>query len=74
MTTDEAASVPHLFPSLKPPCDMNEWPKWMQRFERYITASGLDKQSQEYLVNTFMYTIGDKAEAILNVLPLSEEE
>ncbi len=51
--------------------DMNEWPKWMQRFERYRIASGLDKQSQEYQVNTFMYTIGDEAEDILNVLPLN---
>ncbi len=43
---DEAASVPHLMPSLMPPgkfdfSDMSEWPKWMRRFERYRIASGL---------------------------------
>lgn len=54
---DEAASVPHLMPSLMPPgkfdfSDMSEWPKWMRRFERYRIASGLDKQSQEYQVRS----------------------
>ncbi len=46
----------------------------MKRFERYRIASGLDKQSQEYQVNTFMYAAGEDAEEILYVLPLTEEQ
>ena len=52
----------------------NEWPKWIRRFERFRIASSLDKQSQEYQVNTLMYTLGDEAEDILHVLPLSEDQ
>lgn len=52
----------------------NEWPKWIRRFERFRIASGLDKQSEEYQVNTLMYTLGDEAEDILSVLPLSSEQ
>ncbi|KAL0174321.1 hypothetical protein M9458_030289 [Cirrhinus mrigala] len=46
----------------------------MKWFERYRIASGLDKQSQEYQVNTFMYAAGEDAEEISYVLPLTEEE
>ncbi|KAL0148076.1 hypothetical protein M9458_056616 [Cirrhinus mrigala] len=65
--------------TLAPPGKFNftnttEWPRWMKRFERYRIASGLDKQSQEYQVNTFMYAAGEDAEEILYVLTLTEEE
>lgn len=52
----------------------NEWPMWIRRFERFRIASSLDKQSEEYQVNTFMYTVGDEAEDILSVLPLSSAQ
>lgn len=52
----------------------NEWPKWIRRFERFRIASSLDKQSEEYQVNTLMYTLGDEAEDILSVLPLSSDQ
>lgn len=59
---DETKSVPHRMSSLMPPgkfdfSDMNDWSKWMRHFERYRIVSSLDKQLQEYQVNTFMYTI-----------------
>ena len=54
--------------------DANEWPKWIRRFERFRIASHLDKQSQEYQVNTLMYTLGDEAEDILHVLPLDDNQ
>lgn len=38
----------------------------------YIIASGLDKQPEEYQVNSFMYAAGDDAEDILYVLPLTD--
>lgn len=46
----------------------------MKRFERYRIASGLDKQPEEYQVNTFMYAAGDDAEDILYVLPLTDAQ
>ena len=66
-------------PQLVPPgkfdfTSVNEWPRWMKRFERYRIASGLDKQSEEFQVNAFMYAAGNDAEDILNVLPLTEDQ
>ncbi|KAK0142411.1 hypothetical protein N1851_019855 [Merluccius polli] len=46
----------------------------MKRFERYRIASGLDRQSEEFQVNAFMYAAGDDAEDILSVLPLSDTD
>ncbi|KAK0148358.1 hypothetical protein N1851_011319 [Merluccius polli] len=71
--------APPLAPQLAPPgkfdfTDANEWPRWMKRFERYRIASGLDRQSEEFQVNAFMYAAGDDAEDILNVLPLTDAE
>ena len=35
-----------------------EWPKWIQRFETFRKATGLDKQSDKNQVNTLIYTMG----------------
>jgi hypothetical protein len=45
-----------------------EWPKWIRRFERFRIASGLELQSEEYQVNTLIYTMGDDAEYIVTSL------
>ena len=37
-----------------------EWPKWIQRFQRFRKAIGLNKQIGENQVNT--YTIGEQAD------------
>lgn len=47
----------------------NEWPRWIKRFEHYRIASGFDKQSSEFQVNSFMFVAGDDAE----VLSLTDE-
>lgn len=52
----------------------SEWPRWMKRFERYRITSGLDKQPEEYQVNTIMYAAGDDAEDILYELPLTDAQ
>ncbi|KAK0135441.1 hypothetical protein N1851_028708 [Merluccius polli] len=74
---DEEAPV--AAPQLAPPgkfdfTNANEWPRWLKRFERYRIVSGLNKQSQEFQVNAFMYAAGDNAEDILNVLPLTDAQ
>ncbi len=75
----EVPAPPMIASQLTPPgkfdfTNTTEWPRWMKRVERYRIASGLDKQSQEYQVNTFMYAAGEDAEEILYVLSLTEEE
>lgn len=67
---------PQLALQLNPPgkfdfSNPNDWARWMKMFEHYRIASGLDKQSEEFQVNAFMYTVGDDAQDILNVLPLT---
>ena len=39
-----------------------EWPKWIQRFERFHKATGLDKQTGKNQVNTLIYTLGEQAD------------
>ena len=58
-----AAAAPPNSVQLIPPdkFDFNnasEWPKWIRRFECFRVASSLDKQTQEYQVNTMMCTLG----------------
>ena len=72
-----AAPAPLALPQLAPPgkfdfSNVNEWPKWMKRFERYRMASGLNTQSKEFQVNAFMYAAGDDAEDVMNMLTLTE--
>lgn len=50
------------------------WPKWIRRFERFRMASGLIDKPDEYQVNSLLYTLGDTADDILSVLPLSEDD
>lgn len=50
------------------------WPKWIRRFERFRIASGLIDKPEEYQVNSLLYMLGDAADDILSVLPLSEAD
>ena len=36
-----------------------DWPKWIQRFERFRKATGLEKRSGKNQVNTLIYAMGD---------------
>uniref|UniRef100_A0AAV2J638 Uncharacterized protein n=1 Tax=Knipowitschia caucasica TaxID=637954 RepID=A0AAV2J638_KNICA len=50
---DGGAAVPQLAaPGKFDFTKVTEWPRWLKRFERYRIASGLDKQSQEFQVNS----------------------
>ena len=37
-----------------------EWPKWIQRFERFRKATRLDKESGKNQVSTLIYTMGEQ--------------
>uniref|UniRef100_A0A3P8TBN5 ribonuclease H n=1 Tax=Amphiprion percula TaxID=161767 RepID=A0A3P8TBN5_AMPPE len=52
----------------------SEWPKWIRRFERFRIATDLDSKTEEYQVNSLLYAMGDAADDVLAVLPLTAED
>ena len=50
-----------------------EWPHWIRRFERFRNASGIAEKSEESQIDTLIYSMGDKADDILQSFNLSEE-
>ena len=51
-----------------------EWPRWIRRFERFRQASDLTSKSQETQISTLVYSMGDKAEDILQSFALTGED
>ena len=51
-----------------------EWPNWRKRFERYRSATELNKADEERQVNTLIYTMGPQAETIFAQLGLTEAQ
>lgn len=65
--------------SVAPPEPFNfkcpsEWTKWIRRFERFRSASGLSEKPEERQVNALVYTMGDNADDILQSFELSEDD
>ena len=62
---------------LRPPEPFNfrapdEWPRWCKRFQQFRVASGLADEAAERQVSTFLYCMGDEAEAILTATHATE--
>ena len=51
-----------------------KWTEWARRFQRYRTASKLDKEDGEVQVSTFIYAMGPEAEIILDKSGLEEAD
>ena len=51
-----------------------DWPKWIRRFECFRKASGIASKSEEIQVNTLVYSMGDKADDILQSFNLTEAD
>ena len=49
-----------------------EWKKWMERFECYHMAAGLDEKDDKFQINTMVYAMGGNANGILKSFHLSE--
>ena len=62
-------SPPEEFDFSKP----TEWIKWIRRFERFRSASGLSKRDEESQVNTLLYSKGSKSDDILATFGLTTE-
>ncbi len=65
--------------SISPPehfdfSNFGSWPNWIRRFERFLIAAGISERSQEYQVNSLIYTTGDKADDIMCTLALSKAD
>ena len=55
---------------LQPPQCFNfrnpdDWPRWKRRFQQFREASGLDVAAETKQVSTFLYCLGEEAEAVL---------
>ena len=50
-----------------------EWPKWIRCFERFRNASGIADNPQESQIDILIFSMGDKADDILQSFNLSEE-
>ena len=64
---------------LQPPEPFNfktpdDWPRWKRRFEQFRLASGLSEESQLKQVSTFLYCLGEEADAVLTSTNPSDED
>ena len=50
------------------------WSKWIRKFNRYMTVSGLDEKPEPKQVDSLIYCMGEKAEDILDTFKLSAED
>ncbi|KAJ1526442.1 hypothetical protein ONE63_009576 [Megalurothrips usitatus] len=63
----------HLAPPKQFSFKSEDWIRWRTRWCRYAIGSGLSAQGDEFMINTFIYTMGEKAEDILLSFKLTEE-
>ena len=63
-------SLPEAFDFSQP----DSWLKWIRRFEQFRQASGLQDKAGESQVNTLIYMMEDKADVLLSLFGLSDEE
>ena len=47
------------------------WPVWIQRFERFRTASKLSAEDEQNQIDSLIYAMGEQAEEIYNTFTLS---
>ncbi len=60
---------PDCFPFDRP----NEWADWKQRFQRFRSATKLDKEDGEVQVSSLIYAMGNEAEHIFKSFTFNEE-
>ena len=64
---------------LQPPDPFNfrnpdDWPRWKRRFEQFHEASGLSEAAAKRQISTFLYCLGEEAEAVLSSTNATAEE
>ena len=51
-----------------------EWPKWIKRFERFRTVTGLNEKSETLQIDALVFYMGEQAEDVITSLGLSETD
>ena len=51
-----------------------EWKRWIERFECYRIAAGLDAKEEKVQINTLVYAMGGNANEIFKSFQLTEED
>ena len=64
---------------LQPPDPFNfrnpdDWPRWKRRFQQFREASGLSEAAAPKQISTFLYCLGEEAEAVLSSTNATAEE
>uniref|UniRef100_A0A8C2B8P6 ribonuclease H n=1 Tax=Cyprinus carpio TaxID=7962 RepID=A0A8C2B8P6_CYPCA len=52
----------------------DNWNKWKQKFELYMTATGIEGKSQKVQSSTLLHVIGDEALEIYNTFEFTQQE
>ena len=63
-------ATPEQFDFQKP----DEWPRWKRRIEQFLSASGLDKESNKRKVSTLLYCLGPDADDVLASTNIEEAD
>ena len=50
------------------------WPEWKERYQRYHRLSKTDKESEEYQIDSLLYTMGDVSEKIMKLVAENKRE
>ena len=66
--------IPDKFEGANLPNQADLWPKWLKRFERYRSASGLSRQPEQDQINTLMYSMGNSGDDILATLAIDDQQ
>ena len=53
---------------------LEEWKRWIERFECYRIAAGLDAKEEKVQINTLIYAMGGNANKIVKSFQLTEED
>ena len=54
--------------------ELNDWSKWLERWDRFRITSELDKTPNDTQVATLIYSVCEDADEIFSTLALTEEE
>ena len=54
--------------------DPDDWPRWKRRFQQFRVASGLVEEDAIEQISTFLYCLGEEAEAVLTSTNATEDD
>ena len=52
----------------------DQWLRWKRRFEQFLSASGLDKESDERKVSALLYCLGPDADDVLTSTNIGDDD